>query len=322
MTDSHTPTVVAGFGRSGTTWVQDVLAESNSLRPIFEPLHPKLIRGAGNFAHRYFDATHKNDELYQLLHQFFYEEFFSLWSDYRIVKRRLCPTPRDLTSWHQLKGTLRYIVDSKDNIARFHPQRRNQQRIIKFVRANMMLSWLHENFHARMVFVVRHPAPVVISQMMSPSSWNLNERFDIYRNDQRLLSVLDKQAKELLFRPLEPFEALTLSWCIENGIGLAQARQKGIHTVFYEYLLEDSEPAWKTIVSSLELSVVPDQSLIGRPSQQAWGEKAANARLVRQYDAWIKQIDKATASKMQRILDATGMTIYSLNDPLPTAASE
>jgi hypothetical protein len=320
MSKSHEPRVIAGFGRSGTTWVQDVLAEANSLRPIFEPLHPHLIRGAENFAHRYFDATHENAELYQLMHRFFYEDFHSLWSDYRIIKYRLWWTPHDLTSWKKLKARLRYIADAKDNIVRFYPRRHYQVRIIKFVRANMMLSWLHDKFHMRIVFLVRHPAAAVVSQMMSPNSWNWKERISIYQNDQKLLSVLGKRTKELLFRPLEAFEALTLSWCIENAIGLGQARQHGIHIVCYEHLLKDSEPEWRKIVSALDLPVVPDQDLVGRPSQQAWGEKAANRLLVQQYDSWMTQIDKATASRMQRILDATGMTIYSMSEPLPKAS--
>jgi hypothetical protein len=63
--DSHLverprPRVVAGYGRSGTTWVQDVLAISNELRPVFEPLHPLLLRRlqllVDRLSHRYSQA--------------------------------------------------------------------------------------------------------------------------------------------------------------------------------------------------------------------------------------------------------------------------
>src|SRR5262245_32752648 len=45
--------IIAGSGRSGTTWVQDVLADANALRPIFEPLHPLAVPQADPFAYRY-----------------------------------------------------------------------------------------------------------------------------------------------------------------------------------------------------------------------------------------------------------------------------
>jgi hypothetical protein len=46
--------IIAGSGRSGTTWVLDALAEANALRPVFEPLHPLAIPQARPFAYRYY----------------------------------------------------------------------------------------------------------------------------------------------------------------------------------------------------------------------------------------------------------------------------
>jgi hypothetical protein len=313
--------VIAGFGRSGTTWVQDVLAEANRLRAVFEPLHPQHIPRAERYAHRYFSASDENDELYRWLYHFFYEDYFSLWSDYRIVKHSLWPKPQDVVSWRRTKARLRYLAGSKDNVIRYHPQRRYPERIVKFVRANMMLAWLQERFQARIVFVIRHPAAVLLSQMKSPRSWNVNDRINIYRNDQNLLAVLPSRAKRLLFEPLETIEASTLSWCIENSIALSQARAGGIHVVHYENLLKGGEPEWRRLLSALDLQVMPDESLIYRPSQQAWGEKATNSFLVRQYDSWMNEMDRPTASRMQRILDETGMNIYALNEALPLSVA-
>jgi len=40
----HGMKLIAGSGRSGTTWVLDALADANDLRPVFEPLHPMVSR--------------------------------------------------------------------------------------------------------------------------------------------------------------------------------------------------------------------------------------------------------------------------------------
>lgn len=314
---TSTTRVIAGFGRSGTTWIQDVLAEANQLRAVFEPLHPHHIPRAADYAHRYFSASDTAPELYRLLHRYFFEEFRSLWIDYRIVGRRLYPGPRDLVSWNTLKEVMRYVLASKDNVQRFHRQRRYPERIIKFVRANMMLPWLKEQFHPRMVFVVRHPAAVVMSQMRAPRAWYLADRMRIYQSDQRLLDVLDRQAKVLLFKPLEEIEAFTLSWCIENSIALKHARENGIHVVFYENLLEEPDREWAKILTALDLSSMPDRNLISRPSQQAWGDKAADSSLVRQYGLWMDRMDKSSASRIQKVLDNVGMNTYVLTEALP-----
>lgn len=321
MNEQNAPRIIAGFGRSGTTWVQDVLAESNQLRAVFEPLHPEQVRGAERYAHRCLLANDRDPILNQLLYRYFYDDYHSLWADYRIVKQRLGPKLRDFGSWRNLKARVRYIIDSKDNVIQYYPQRRCQQRIVKFVRANMMLSWLSKNFQPRIVYIIRHPAAVVMSQMRALADWNLTHRFEIYRSDKRLLSGLCSHVRELLFEPLEPVEAITLSWCIENTIALAQAESCGIHVVYYENLLENGESEWSDILSALGLSVMPEQSLIVKPSQQTWGEKATDSSLVRQYASWEHKIDKETASKIQNMLDATQTNLYSLSEALPTVLS-
>ena len=75
VTQSNRPRVVAGFGRSGTTWIQDVLARTNSLRAVFEPLHPIAIPGAAQYAHTYLAKNDDDEALYRFLSQYFFGSF-------------------------------------------------------------------------------------------------------------------------------------------------------------------------------------------------------------------------------------------------------
>ena len=321
MTEPSIHRVIAGFGRSGTTWVQDVLAKANSLRTVFEPLHPQEIAGADVFANRCIPETRKEPELYRLLHRYFCENYHSLWVDYRIEKGDLVPRGGDLTSRAGFKHLFRNYRGFKDNYLRFHKQRRHPQRLIKLIRANLMLPWLRSNFGARIVFVIRHPAAVVLSRMTAPHIWDPCWYIDRYRQDPELPHVLEHRTRNMLFQPVEDVEAHTLCWCIENTIALQQEQRYGTPIVHYELLLKRGLPEWQRMVSALELKHMPDEQLVSQPSQQTWGPKATNSTLLRNYASWMEDIDKSVSVRIQRVLDATGMNIYSVDNPLPVSRS-
>ena len=85
MMNGKRPRIVVGFGRSGTTWVQDVVAESNGLRAVFEPLHPALLRKAGLTHADFREADDDDPDLQDYLERYLSGDFHSLWADYRIV---------------------------------------------------------------------------------------------------------------------------------------------------------------------------------------------------------------------------------------------
>jgi len=317
LTEDRKPRVIAGFGRSGTTWVQDVLAASNSLRAVFEPLHPDVFHDAGSHAHAYRNSGDEDTALYEFLQKYFSENFHSLWVDYRIRLDLLAPRFGDPNSWGQNKRYLRRIRESGKNYFLYRTQRRFDQRIVKLVRANMMLSWLKEKWGARIVFLIRHPAAIVLSQMKSPSIWKPQFRIASYRTDSRLLDELNASTRKLLFEELDDIEAVTLSWCIENTIAFRQAKEQEICVVYYEHLVEKGLPEWRRMMTALSLEVVPDADLISRPSQQTSGDQALDRDLVSQYASWMTRIDDNTAARIQKVLDATKCGIYRIDQALP-----
>jgi Sulfotransferase family len=317
MTELPIHRVIAGYGRSGTTWVQDAVAKANSLRAVFEPLHPSNIDGAGSFAHRYISEGREEPELHKHLNKFFCENFHSLWADYRVVRNHLSPRNHDLMSWQGCLQFLRRYREFKDNYLQFYRQRRHPQRVIKLIRSNMMLSWLRASFNARIVFVIRHPVAVVLSQLRSRRWWNPYDYIDRYRSDSDLLGTLDAKTKHLLLHSIDDVEAYALCWCIENKVALEQVQKCGIPIVHYELLLLEGFPEWQRIVSALELKQVPGEQLVSQPSQQTWGQKATDVTRLRRHDSWMDDIDETILARIQRILDATSMTIYTVDNSLP-----
>ncbi len=317
MTEQSEVRIIAGFGRSGTTWIQDVLAKANSMRAVFEPMHPRHVEGADAFAHRYISENNQEPELFQFLHRYFCGNYRSLWADYRLIKHHLLPRRHHLTSFQEIRKLRKRYLAFRDNFLRYNKQRQNPRRIVKIIRANMMLSWLQAKFSARIVFVIRHPAAVVLSQMNARRSWDPYSYIDRYRADSGLLEILDANTRRLLFQTLEDIEAYTLCWCIENTVALEQANRQGILVVHYERLMSRGLPEWQRILSALDLEKMPDQQLIMKPSQQAWGQKATDSTLLLNYASWMANIDKSVLARVQRILDATGMNVYSVDSALP-----
>ena len=311
------PRVIAGFGRSGTTWVQDVMATTNSLRTVFEPLHPDVIPDAKRYAHSFREAGDDDSELRDFLWQYFGGRFHSLWADYRVRPDLLVPPLDERGQWHRYRRATRRVLRASKNFSRYRGQRQYENRIVKLVRANMILSWLKSTFDARIVFLIRHPAAVVLSQLKSPAIWKPQSRISRYRSDPRLLDKLNVDTQRLIFSELNELEAITLSWCIENDLALRQANEQDICVVYYEQLLERGMPEWRRILNALELRIVPDSDLISRPSQQTSGEQASDRRLVSQYASWMDRIDDQSAFRIQEVLDVTGTNVYRVDQALP-----
>ena len=82
---SISPLIIAGSGRSGTTWVLDAIAYANGLRTVFEPLHPQGVRKARGFAYRYVEDTASEPELAAFLTHIFTGQLRCLWTKYRGV---------------------------------------------------------------------------------------------------------------------------------------------------------------------------------------------------------------------------------------------
>ena len=183
-----------------------------------------------------------------------------------------------------------------------------------------MLPWLQANFGARIIFVIRHPAAVIFSQMKAPNSWNPYQYIDRYRADSNLLHILDAETTQLLLQTIEDVEAYTLCWCIENMVALKQAQRRKIPIVHYELLLQRGIPEWRRIVSALGLECVPNEQLTLQPSQQTWGRKATDSTLLLKHASWMENVDVSVLARIQRVLDATGMQVYSVDEPLPVVS--
>ena len=305
------PRVIAGTGRSGTTWVLDTIAEANGLRAVFEPLHPMGLREAGALAHRWVEPDAEWPELERFMRRAFSGRFLGLWPDLRVRWRSLYAVsrPRELVGEHRklAKHGLIYLRE------------RRRPPLVKFIRANLMLGWLVRRMGARVLLVVRHPGGVVASTLrLGGPNWHHAPRLDRYRSEPALAPWFAR-VEGLLGADPSPVVAHTVLWCIENAIPLELADRWGVVPVYYEELLRGDEEAWQRALGALALTQRPSPEALARPSQQVSPDMRRARFDGAQAGRWIQQLGASQLAEMEAVLNAFGVRDYRVDDPFPVS---
>lgn len=129
--DFRQTVLVAGSGRSGTTWVQEIINHRGSYRVVFEPFHPKKIGALSQWKERQY-LRPENDSA----------RFLGPAGD--ILSGRI------RNEWVDQHN--RRLIAGK--------------RIVKDIRTNLSLRWIKEHFpEVPIVLVLRHPCAVASSQL-------------------------------------------------------------------------------------------------------------------------------------------------------------
>jgi hypothetical protein len=195
-----------------------------------------------------------------------------------------------------------------------HTRLRRSERLVKLIRANLMLPWLAQGFGARCVLLVRHPGAVVESQLrLGGDDWAPVDQLARYLADPVLGERLPPSYRALASEfASQPAAAAALSWCIENELRAADYAAAGVPYVYYEHLQADDEGAWALLLASLGLDHRPAIEDLRRPSQQAamrWNPAASGD--------WSMRLDSATAARIDEVLQAVQARLYRIDDPLP-----
>jgi Sulfotransferase family len=289
------PIFVVGSGRSGTTWIGDVLGTCSGCVPVFEPLNQQWVpetprwkmpgpylRDGGSYPQweAYFDGLLAG-------------RISNYWTrqDYRRMPRFL--THRRLTErigarlaktqyqWQEMRGR-RYLV--------------------KEVFANLMLHWLTSYTQARLLYLIRHPCAVVGSRMRRPEVWE----FDM--NEVLCESALMRDLLEPFRRTIggatTPVERLTVSWCVENIVPLSQAGSRDWLFCSYEEFLADPEAAFARVFRRLGLEPTSvtrktAESLVSHPTHDPHRSRP-----------WHAPLSEAEGESVLRVCEAFGLRLY------------
>ncbi len=270
---------LAGIGRSGTTWVSEIINYRNEYRYIFEPFFPRDVDICKNFRYRQYIRPDNRDKK-------FIEPAKSI-----------------------LSGKLRnYIADYRNK--KFF----SNKRVIKDIRTNLLLKWLFVNFPGiQIILLFRHPCAVAYSKL----KLNWNTHLEEFLSQEELVEDFLNPFKKEIEKAKSVFEKHIFLWCIENYVPLKQFNKGEIHLAFYENFCENPRYEIERLFSFLNkrfdeevlMNLKNPSSLSRKESAIITGDSLINS--------WKKHITKEQIRRAIEILAIFGLDRIYAEDSIP-----
>lgn len=252
--------LLAGSGRSGTTWLSDLLATIPGTQPIFEPLR---------------QAARWQPALAMAVRSPYLrpEGEYPAWNDllYRVLTGR-CRS---------------YWTDPRR--ASFLPRRL----VIKEIRANLMLGYVHDHFRPRIVYLLRHPCAVVASRIRL--GWRI-DLGDLLRQPELVEDHLSRWVPEMERARTDPVASHAIWWAVESRVaGLQLATRRHFRSYYERLVLSPRESVGEMLAwLGLEGSSVGEERF-RRSSHTTWGGNGAGEReaSIQRLSGWKHQLSGA-----------------------------
>lgn len=221
--------VVAGSGRSGTTWLATAFSECRRAVPLFEPLNrdrvPSVPVAADfpAFPGIYLPAGEEHPVWRDYFRQVLDGQIRNRWTrqDWKcdpLPDVRWGLAKRLSGRWAKTRYDLRAA--------------RRRLLVVKIIRGNLLLGWLAATFPVRGLVVVRHPCAVVASRLRHgwPSDLSGIDR------QPKLMRDLPAGYSDMIRRAGGEVDRMTVLWCLENRAALAAAAAQRLSVVSYEWI--------------------------------------------------------------------------------------
>ena len=277
-----------GDGRSGTTWLSNLVNYSGRYRLVFEPFHPTAEQGMLPFgALPYVRPGESYPEFEAYVRSVFSGRFQSYWSD-------------QFTRGFWFEGLL-----------------------VKSIFSHLFAAWAAGFLPgASRLLILRHPCAVAASKRALRFQ---QEPTDLLQQAALRQDYLEGH-ESLIRRTRDPFLKYVLFWSILHSVLLSQASEAGWFIVYYERLCLEPEPELTRMFQYLGrdgAAALKDpklRAMFTQPSQTTRPKdapKSVQERAVR----WIDEVDKALIPDAMEILAEFGLDHLYGEDPLPKSDS-
>lgn len=277
--------LLSSMGRSGSTMLSNIINYDNTHRILFEPFQDERVSEAKDFVYPLYLRPDNDEQRY-------------------------------LTAAHKiLLGKVHSKWIDRENKTIF-PKRR----LIKDIRTNLFLKWIHNGFpNMKIILLLRHPCAVV-------SSW-LNMNFgDGLRLRHRLLtnsSFVDDMDNNILseyHKAKTSFERLIFFWCIFYYIPFQQFDKDELHIVFYEDLIIDPANEFKNLFSFLDRDYSEREvlNILAEPSSTTNKDKKYFTKGDVNIVGWQKKFSTQQIDRAYEIMSLFGMEkLYNRKTSIP-----
>lgn len=205
--------IVAGYTRSGTTYIGKILSSLLKLRYIHEPLDINLVKELSYFIERETSSRVRSKQRYLRTLKYVFGPYF---------RNKL----RERGHYFFYKG-----------------------RLVKLVRANFYLDFIAENFpETKFVVIIRNPLSAIASRVRL--NWSIpNQKEGILEIENEL----SERQREIVYNTNSIHGKLAVSWCLDNFALLKNYGKKNFIFVSYEELVLNPVEKIKWITALLKM---------------------------------------------------------------------
>lgn len=313
MPDIASTVAIVGFGRSGTTWLSDIVSKASGEALLFEPWHPEVLTRSTDFSYR---STYTAEETHELV-----EHLTSALSKGQPVPwllRNHLPT-----AVHESEpGLTRQIWDQIGVLG------------FKTIRATLAPDWVLENIAQRMIYVVRNPLAVVASIVRRTNFWEFGwpKTFEIFGENAFAGAGPDLDDIQELFRsrptPTTDLEKIAMMWAVTHAVAVPRLEKAGVPIVYYEDLYRRPFESARKVLDALGMEnrgILPTylftpamttmRTLHGRTGLQT----ATGAPVPADF-FWRDTLSDEEQATVLGIVEDFGVQLYSADSARPRAA--
>jgi hypothetical protein len=263
--------LVAGTARSGTTWLADLISSQIPSRLLFEPFNPDLVSSYRGFHYfQYMRPGTENPEFHAFAQKVFTGKIRNHWID------------------HQ----------NERIISKF--------RLVKEIRANLALKWLHDHFpEVPIIFIMRHPCAVVSSRM--ELGWATDHDIEPFLSQSQLVEDYLGPYLDLIRSAVNTEEKHAVIWSLSNLVPLKQFNSNQLKIVYYENLCTQPEIELPGIFEAIRYhSFNPPVTGSNQPSQTTRRDSAVVTG-TNKIELWKEKLSPSQIDNILQVVQAFGL---------------
>jgi len=281
--DEKNSILLVGDGRSGTTWVSNIINYNNEFRYMFEPFHPHFVEASQGF------------RMFQYL--------------------------RPTSDARYFLNTARAIITGRfrhERVDQYNRRLLCTKRLIKDIFAHLFLKWLKVHFpDTRIILLLRHPCAIAVSKEKLRQNMWMDEP-EKFLSQRELLEDFLHPFKGEIKAARSYFEKQIINWSIIHYIVLKQFTKGEIHLAFYENFCARPEEEIRRLFSFLgkDYQGIPIE-VLKTPSQMSRKESAINTggSLT---DEWRRDVGDEKVKRANQILNVFQLdSIYPDGNSMP-----
>ena len=280
--------VLAGSGRSGTTWLAEIITAVPGMLQVFEPLHPEWVRAVRRLPGVAADGPFPSADGVYLRPDGVHTEWCGLLE--RVLEGRVRCYWTDKLRTTYLPHTL----------------------VIKMVRANMMLGYLHDQFQPDIVYMIRHPCAVVASRLAR--GWYA-ELSHLLAQEVLVADYLEPWVDDIAAER-DRVRAHAIWWAVENAVAAHELATRRHCAVQFETLVMQPVQEASRVLEWLGLPKPTSLAeTVGRPSSMSRVDTEYDSAMMR-LTAWKRELSSEQQRDILMWAERLGFDYYSY-DAIP-----